>query len=61
MESLYKHLSRHVHGKQVAGDVMIIAEGPMNREEMAALACVAKHCSIPFQMKYKVVPVPLTS
>ena len=61
MESLYQHLSGHVYGKQVAGHVMIVAEGPVNREEMAALACVAKHCSVPFQMKYEVVSVPPTS
>ena len=45
-------LSEHVHPRPTADDAVTIQKGPSVREQMKALACVAKHLRIAYEMKY---------
>jgi hypothetical protein len=56
MEAIYQLLSGHMHATIVTGDVITIIEGPLNREPMTALSCVAEQFSIAYELKYVVEP-----
>lgn len=54
MEAIYRALSGHIHAYSpvVVGDVVTITEGPLNREQMRALACLAERIHVPYKLEY---------
>ena len=52
MESLYQQFSGDVRAPVILDENIILAEATINREQMAALACVAEHFDIPYRLKY---------
>ncbi len=52
MADLHELLAEQGFAQNVASNVLTIAEGLLDRNQMAALACVAKHFSVAYELKY---------
>ena len=49
---MFKQLSGHVPGAITPGDPIVLSEGPINKEQMEALQCVANARSIRVALVY---------
>jgi hypothetical protein len=50
---MYQRLSGYAHAQHMPiGDGIVIAEGPLYRDQMLALACVAKHFGVPHELMF---------
>ena len=49
---LYRHLSAHAHPYQQSDTAVDIVEGPVNREQMVLLECLAQAAGLPCNMVY---------
>ena len=59
MEALYNQLPGH--GDVIQDFVAIrILQGPLDREQMAALACVAEHYGVEYELLYTKDPADCT-
>ena len=52
MEAMHKQLSGHIHGPIMDAFIVTIPEGSLDKVQMEALACVAEHFNIAYEMKY---------
>lgn len=52
MDATFKQLAGHVHGTITPGDPIVLSEGPINKEQMEALQCVANARSIMVTLEY---------